>query len=128
MKKKQVPDTSKEAWRSLDPAKMAQIYRGILYALGVMNKATFEEIAAHMKVDKSKIWKRMSELQRMKLVYRPGSKKMLKSGRQGYEWALTSQVTPKTDKEQKALKGPTVADHSRKIQIISKEVNQLKLL
>jgi len=129
MSKRKVPETSIEAWRSIDPAQLAQIYRGILYALGIMHKATFEEIAAHMKVNKDRVWKRMSELQRMKLVYRPGSKKMLKSGRQGYEWSLTSHVTPKTDKEQKALKGkPTIQDHSRNIQSITKKVDQLKLL
>jgi predicted transcriptional regulator len=122
MSKRKVPETSVEAWKSIDPTQLAQIYCGILYALGIMYKGTFEEIAAHMKVDKSKVWKRMSELEKMKLVYRPGSKKMLKSGRQGYEWALTSQVTPKTDKEQKALKGKlTVQDHSRNIQTISKQ-------
>lgn len=129
MAKKQIPDTSKEAWRSLDPTQIAEIYRGILYALGIMNKATFEEIAAHMRVDKSRVWKRMSELERMKLVYRPGSKKSLKSGRMGYEWALTSTSIPKTDQDMKALKGkPTVSDYSRNINTISKKANQLKLL
>jgi predicted transcriptional regulator len=129
MSKRKVPDTSVEAWRSIDPSQLARIYCGILYALGIMHKATFEEIAAHMKVDKSRVWKRMSELERMKLVYRPGSKKMLKSGRQGYEWALTSQITPRTDKEQKALKGkPTIQDHSRAIESISKQATQLKML
>jgi predicted transcriptional regulator len=129
MRKRKVPETSIEAWRSIDPAQLAQIYRGILYALGIMHRATFEEIAAHMKVDKSRVWKRMSELERMKLVYRPGSKKLLKSGRQGYEWSLTSQVTPKTDSELKALKGkPTIQDHSRAIESISKQATQLKML
>lgn len=125
---KKLPDTSVEAWRSIDPTQLAQIYRGILYALGIMNKATFEEIAAHMKVDKSRVWKRMSELERMKLVYRPGSKKLLRSGRNGYEWALTSQVIPQTEKDLKTLKETqTIQDHSRNIQSISKQV-QLKLL
>jgi hypothetical protein len=122
MSKRKVPSTSVEAWRSIDPAQLAQIYTGILYALGVMYKATFEEIAAHMKVNKDRVWKRMSELERMKLVYRPGSKKLLKSGRQGYEWSLTSHMIVTTDKAQKALKGkPTVIDHSRNIQSISKQ-------
>jgi DNA-binding transcriptional regulator GbsR (MarR family) len=120
--KRKIPDTSVEAWKSIDPSQLAQIYCGILYALGIMHRGTFEEIAAHMKVDKSRVWKRMSELERMKLVYRPGSKKMLKSGRQGYEWALTSQVSTKTDKDLKALKGkPTIIDHSRNIQSISEQ-------
>jgi len=123
MKKKKLPETSVEAWRSIDPTQLAQIYRGILYALGIMNKATFEEIAAHMKVDKSRVWKRMSELERMKLVHRPGSKKLLRSGRMGYEWALTSQVMPKTDKEVNDLKNTsTVQDYSRKIESISKTI------
>jgi hypothetical protein len=126
MKKKKIPDTSKEAWRSLDPAQLSEIYRGILYALGIMNKATFEEIAAHMKVEKSRVWKRMSDLERMRLVYRPGSKKTLKSGRMGYEWALTNNAIPKTDAAMKALKGPAVVDYSRKL--ITPNKKQLDLL
>lgn len=125
MAKKQVSSTSIEAWRSLDPTQIAEIYRGILYALGIMGNATFEEIAAHMKVDKSRVWKRMSELERMKLVYRPGFKKPLKSGRLGYEWALTNTIT--TEVGLKELKSSsTVQDHSRKIQDISKQAEKYK--
>lgn len=129
MAEKQIPDTSREAWHSLDPTQIAEIYRGILYALGILGTATFEEIAAHMKVDKSRVWKRMSELERMKLVYRPGTKKMLKSGRNGYVWALTSQSMPKTEKSMKELKGqPAVVDYSRKLISDKQAAKQLDLL
>lgn len=127
MAKKQISDTSIEAWRTLDPTQVAEIYRGILYALGIMNKATFEEIAAHMKVGRDRVWKRMSELERMKLVYRPGSKKVLKSGRLGYEWALTSVGMPKTDQDMKILKGKSVSDYSKEITNISKQAKQQNL-
>lgn len=128
MSKRKVPETSKSAFYSLDPVELNEMYRGILSTLTLMNKGTFEEIAAYMKVDKSRVWKRLSELERMGFIYRPGTKKLLKSGRNGYEWALTTKGMPKTDKDIKILKGGTISDFSRRIKEISKEANQLKLL
>lgn len=123
-----VPETSKEAFKSLNPDDLIEIYRNILKALGALNKGTFEEIAAYLKVDKSRVWKRLSEMERMELIYRPGTKKLLKSGRNGYEWALRSTYIPKTDAAEKSLKGTTVSDYSKKINSISKRATQLDLL
>ena len=111
-----MPSTSLDAYHSLDPAQLRDIYKQILAALHFLKSATFEEIAAYMKVDKDRVWKRMSELQKMDLVYRPGGKKKLRSGRLGYLWALT-------------LKGtPTVQDYSRKMESISQQYTQQRLL
>lgn len=129
MPKKQIPDTSKEAFKSLIPEKIGEMYLVIMGALYVLQKATFEDIATHLKIEKSRVWKRLSEMERLQLIYRPGTKKVLKSGRMGYEWALTVIGSPKTDKKAKNLKNkPTVQDHSRKIQDIQQKIKQLKLL
>jgi hypothetical protein len=127
MKKKQLPQTSKDAYASLDPSKLREIYKRILYALSQLGEATTEECAAYLKVDHVKLWKRYSELHTMGLIYRPGTKKLLKSGRSGFCWSLTSTGMPKTDHDMKALKGkPTIADYSRKL--ISPKPTQLDLL
>lgn len=110
------PDTSNEAYRSLDPTELSDIYRSILSSLSKLGEATFEDLAAHMKVDKSRVWKRMSELDKMELVYRPGNKRLLKSGRSGYTWMLTKEGQPKTEYAEKILKGETVSDISKKMQ------------
>ena len=116
MTKRKQPQTSFDAYHSLEPEKLRDIYKQILAALVILKSATFEEIAAYMKVDKDRVWKRMSELQKMELVYRPGGKKKLRSGRDGYLWSLT-------------FKGsPTIQEYSKNIQSIAKQFQQLPLL
>ncbi len=129
MAKKQVPDTSKAAFQSLDTSQLAEIYRNIMLALVKIGEGTTQEIAASAKEDHSRIWKRVSELGKMGIIYRPGNKRMMRSGRMGYTWMLTLEGVPKTEAAEKALKGkPTIQDHSRNIQSISKQADQLKLL
>jgi predicted transcriptional regulator len=116
MVKKRQPETSLSAYKSLQPDQIAEIYRKILEALGKLGFATYEEIAAYLKMPPAKIWKRMSELHTKELVYRPGTKKMLKSGRMGFQWGLTSGQLIKTEKSQKSLKGQqSISDYSRKL-------------
>lgn len=130
MPKRKVPETSKEAYDNLHPSQLAEVYRKILYALSQIGSGTFEDIAAFLKVDKSIIWKRLSDMAKMNLIYRPGTKKTLKSGRKGYTWMILSvDGVSKTDKDIKELKNSlTVQDHCRNIQSISKQVQQLNLL
>lgn len=124
MAKKQVPETSLEAFRSLDPAKIRDIYKRILLSLSMLEEATSEEIAAHMKTDHDRVWKRMKELTDLELVYKPGTKKVLRSGRMGYCYRLRNDSSfPTVDKA--VLNGDTVADFSRKIQDISKQAEKL---
>lgn len=84
--KRKLPETSIDAYKSLDPRDLNETYRQILYALDNIGEGTFEDISSFLKVDKSKVWKRLSELNKMELIYRPGNKKLLKSGKQGYTW------------------------------------------
>jgi len=127
MKKKQIPSTSIEAFKSLIPENIAEMYLRIMGALFVIQKGTFEDIAAHMKEDKSRVWKRLSEMERLELIWRPGSKKLLKSGRNGFEWALRSTYIPKTKAAEKALKGKAVVDFSRRLIPNKEEIKQLNL-
>lgn len=121
MRKSNVPSTSKEAYKSLDPAKLRDIYKRILLALSELGGGTFEDIAQKMKVDKSVVWKRLSELERASIIYRPGAKKKLKSGRSGFVWMPLPLIGISSIIEDAKLKSTqTVQDHSRNIQAISK--------
>lgn len=124
---KKTPETSKEAYRSLDPDKIREIYQLILFSLSQLGEATFEEIAASLKVSKDRVWKRLSELNKEGLIYRPGNKRMLKSGRSGYTWMLTEKGRPNTTKAEKALKGKSVSDYSKKITELSNQYTQSTL-
>lgn len=129
MSNRKNPETSLEAYRSLDVSQLNEIYRWIIQSLTGLGEATFEEIASDLRIDKSRVWKRMSELERMELVYRPGNKRLLKSGRNGYTWRLTSNSLPKTDKQALAYKkGDTTAvDHANAILNVSSKVVQPEL-
>ena len=109
MSERKNPETSNEAYRSLKVSELNETYRLILSALSVLGEGTFEDISAYLKVDKSRIWKRMSELERMQLVYRPGNKRLLKSGRNGFTWCLTSNSLPKTEEGNPYKKGTKAA-------------------
>lgn len=116
MAKRKLPETSLEAYASLEPEKLREIYQQIISALTLLKKGTFEDVSAHLKIDRDRVWKRLPELEKMGFVCRHGSKKKLRSGREGYEWTLTLNSTP------------TVQDISRNMQSITKEYQQLKLI
>lgn len=120
MGKNKLPDASLDAYRSLDPGKLTETKRKILYALSQLFEGTHEDVAAYMKVDRSVVWKRMSELEKEGLIWKPGNKKALRSGRAGMTYRLTDASTPKTTTQEKALRGPSVSDYSRKINAIAK--------
>ena len=115
MKKSKVPSTSREAYQSLDPSKLRETYRQILYAISQIGESTSQEIAAFLKMDHQKIWKRMVDLERMELVYKPGTKKPLKSGRMGYCYQLRQVSMPTTKAAERALKGAAIVDYSRRL-------------
>ena len=101
---KKLPETSLEAYRSLEPDKMQQIYKDIVSALSVIGEGTFEDISAWLRIDKSRVWKRLSEMQKLGMIYNTGRKKLLKSNRNGFTWMLTTDATPKTDKQENVFK------------------------
>jgi predicted transcriptional regulator len=120
MRKSKIQETSLEAYRSLDPARLSDTYKKILLALTELGSGTFEDIAKKMKVDKSVVWKRLSELERNGIIYRPGTKKTLKSGRLGFVWMILSVDGVASIIEEAKLKSTqTIQDHSRNIQAIA---------
>lgn len=122
MKKSKIAETSLEAYRSLNPATLSDTYKKIILALTELGSGTFEDISKKMKVEKSVVWKRLSELERSGILYRPGTKKTLKSGRSGFVWMILSLDGVASIIEEAKLKStPTVQDHSRNIQAIANQ-------
>lgn len=122
MRKSKPPQTSIDAYKSLDPAKINETYKMIISALAVIKSGSFEDISKHLKVEKSVVWKRLGEMEKMKLLQRPGTKKKLKSGRDGYVWEISNEYYEicMTIATQYNLKDkPTIQDHSRNIKAIS---------
>lgn len=125
-----MPETSLEAYKSLDPIRLNDTYKGIILALSELGSGTFEDIAKKMKVDRSVVWKRLSELERANIIYRPGTKKTLKSGREGFIWKILSidKISP-IIVEATLKSTPTIQDYSRDMKAIaeSKPIQTNKL-
>jgi len=114
MRKSKMPETSVEALKSLDAESIRNIYKRISWALSKLGEGTWEDISRKLKEKDSKIWRRLSEMQRLNMVSRTDNKKVLSSGRKGYTWKLTPD---------QAL---TIQDYSRNIQAIANSNPQPK--
>jgi predicted transcriptional regulator len=130
MRKSKPPQTSIDAFKSLDRAKLSDTYKKIILALAALGSGTFEDIAKKMKVNESVVWKRLSELERANILYRPGTKKTLKSGKLGFVWMILSlDIISSLIEESKLKSTQTIQDHSRNIQSIAKstpvQINKL---
>jgi hypothetical protein len=97
MSQRKYNQNSSEAYKSLDPDSMRQIYKDILFALGNMPEgATYEQLAQALKVKESRVWKRLGEMSDMQLIHRDG-RRMLSSNRMGSIWKKTvSDSAPST--------------------------------
>lgn len=115
MKRKPI-STSQDAYRSLNATQIRETYERIIKALEVLGQASTEQISSHLTCDHGKIHKRVSEMERMKIIYRPGHRVPTKSGRTAFVWCLTS-AGVKTERE-KAIPGRSIVDFSKTIQQI----------
>lgn len=114
-----LPDTSIEAYESLEPESIRQVYERILWALGIIKEGNFEAIAAQMCVEPDIVWKRLSELRRDKKIHRPGHKTPTKSGRNAFVYRLGEG----DNTEEVYKKGTeTAADHA--LNLIEHKINK----
>jgi predicted transcriptional regulator len=114
MPKRKNPETSNEAYRSLQEVEITATQQKICSALEVLLTGTYEDIADFLKMDAARIWKRMSELHRFGLIHRTGERKIMKSGRAGFVWAPGGTPEP-VKKKERVMKGKTVVDYSKAI-------------
>lgn len=115
MAKRNIPQTSKDAHASLKQEEIRGMYRRILEALRLIKEGHMEDIATACRVKPEKVWKRLSEMKVMGLIYRPGNRKPLASGCTGYTWRLIDNDQPTVPVSEKALPGPSVSDFSKKL-------------
>lgn len=74
--------TSRAAHNSVKPHK-GEIYKKIVRGMKrLKNGGTFEEIARASRLQPSQVWKRLSEMVDMKIIYNTGSTRTTSSGRQ----------------------------------------------
>lgn len=115
MKKKNLPETSKEAHARVTPEMLSAHHSKIIKALERLGTATYEEMANYTGMDRHAIGRRLSELERMEIVYKPGEKRLTKSGRNAYLYTLKIAGQIVTRNIEKTLPGKTISDYSKKI-------------
>jgi hypothetical protein len=76
---KKLPETSHEAHKSMTDDILLNHHKQIIEALKNLKKATAEEIAIYLNWDdKNRSARRMSELEREQIIYKPGEKRKTK--------------------------------------------------
>lgn len=97
-----IPSTSLEAYKMMTEPLLGEHHHKIIEALEILKKATSEEIAEFIGWDdKNRSARRMSELEREQIVYKPGEKKKTKYGRNAFVYELV--VQKKEPKEYKQI-------------------------
>lgn len=115
MSKRKNPQTSVDAYKSLQPDQIRAIYQKIVEALKVLGMASTEQIAEYTTIAHPKIHKRVSEMEKLEMIYRPGTRVKTKSGRTAYQWTLCNNQPKVERKPEKALPGKSVSDYSKEI-------------
>jgi predicted transcriptional regulator len=90
------PETSHEAYEMMTDSILSNHQKQIIDALKILKKATSEEIAIYLNWDdKNRSARRMSELEREQMIYKPGEKRKTKYGRNAYVYSLIKkEATP----------------------------------
>lgn len=90
MKRPNLPSTSHEANRAAVPEMRDAHHQKIIAALRELKIATYEKIGEKAGMDRHQVGRRLNELEKMKVVYKPGLKLKTKSGREAFVYSLTS--------------------------------------
>lgn len=111
-----VKKTSLEAYRNLNPDSVEAIKKLIIETLKVIGSGSSHQIADYCGKSEDKIRKRLSELGKDNLIWKPGHRVPTKSGNTAYVWTLRGDNQPKTDKEETYKKGkPDTVTYANKI-------------
>lgn len=92
-----VPQTSKAAYKQAKEGLIEDHKKKITVALGELGVANYEVIATKAKLERHAVGRRLSELEKDNIVYKPGTKSKTKTGRLAYDYCLTSDNTVKTE-------------------------------
>jgi predicted transcriptional regulator len=116
MEKPNLPQTSKYAYKAVTPEMLSDHHAKILKALKRMGQANYEQIATYVNLDRHQVGRRISELERMELIYKPGKKSATSTGRSAYDYRLCVPGEENKTVIDKAIKkGKTVSDYSKSL-------------
>lgn len=121
MAKRKIIETSQEAYKSLQPDQIREIYSKVIEALKVLGMASTEQISEYTTIPHPRIHKRVSEMEKLEMIYRPGIKVPTKAGRSAYQWTLRNNQPIVERKPEKALPGKPVHEYAKSINNIARQ-------
>lgn len=92
-----LPDTSHEAYRSVTHKMLFNHHKKIILALTQLGSGMYEDIAIKTGLESHSVGRRLSELERMNVIYKPGEKKKTSTGRNAYVYKLVPTEEPATN-------------------------------
>lgn len=118
MSNRKLPDTSHAANKAATEEMRRTHYGKIISALKVLGSGIYEQIADYCGMDKHQVGRRLSEMEGLQLVWKPGAKKPTKSNRMAYVYQLTGDSQPKTENEAVAYRKDVknAADYAKDMQ------------
>lgn len=114
MTKRKNPDTSLDAYKSLDPIKISLRMQKIADGLNTIGKGNYEQIALAACLREDQVWKRIIDCIRAGLIHRTQEKRKTKDNRDSYVFA-PGPATQIAAKKERVMKGPSVSDFSKKL-------------
>lgn len=88
---RKLPSTSLDANKRATQEMREDHHAKIIAALTELRVANYEQLGAKTGLDKIAIARRLSELERAQIIYKPGLKSNTSSGRQAFNYSLTNQ-------------------------------------
>ena len=101
--KTKLPSTSHAANVAMTYEMRKQHHGKIIAALKSLGSGTYEELADFSGLESHAVGRRLSELEREQIVWKPGTQKKTKSNRSAYIYQLTGDSQPKTETAQKQV-------------------------
>jgi predicted transcriptional regulator len=115
MPKTKLPKTSLEAHDKVTPEMLSDHYGKILKALGRLEQANYEQIAKYVNMDRHQVGRRLKEMERMNLIYKPGFTLPTSTGRSANVYMLCNPGEKRKTETEKMLPGDSVSDFSRRL-------------
>ena len=124
---KKIANTSREAYKSLDPVRIHQTHIDITKALEAIGKGNYEIIAHYLNVPEQRVWKRLNEACKAGLIHNTGETIKTKNGCRSYLYAA-GKSTESVVKKERVMKGKTISDFSKAIKQVSQSTHTIERL
>lgn len=112
--KRKNPDTSLDAYKSLDPIKISLRMQKIADGLNAIGKGNYEQIALAAGLREDQVWKRLIDCMKSGLIHRTQEKRKTKDNRDSYVFA-PGPATQIAARKERVMKGKTVSDYSKEL-------------